>query len=325
MQEHFLKKLWSFPSQAIRQHVFMVNNRYLIWLIGTLLLFGGELKSQSNGSKSPLFTFAFLTDIHVQPERRAEAGFARAIQMVNELNPDFVITGGDLIYDALGKSYPRADSLYTIYDSLQRLFNMPVYNTIGNHEVFGLYEKSGVEVTHPEFGKKMFENRIGKRYYSFDRNNWHFMILDDIGFTDDRKYFAQVDSLQMEWIEHDLAKLAPNTNIIVSAHIPFETVFINHYFKNQGLSDSGIVVTNGPEVLQLFEGKNLKLVLQGHTHVLEDVFIDGIHFVTGGAVSAHWWRGPNFKTEEGFLLVKVYKDTFAYEYIDINWEVKSAE
>jgi predicted MPP superfamily phosphohydrolase len=252
-------------------------------------------------------------------------GFSKAIDMVNKLNPDFVITGGDLIYDALGKSYPRADSLYTIYDSLQQLFNMSVYNTMGNHEVFGLYEKSGVEVTHPEFGKKMFEDRIGKRYYSFDRDNWHIMVLDDIGFTDDRKYFAQVDSLQMEWIEHDLAKLAPNTNIIVSAHIPFETVFINHYFKNQGLSDSGIVVTNGPEVLQLYEGKNLKLVLQGHTHVLEDVFIDGIHFVTGGAVSAHWWRGPNFKTEEGFLLVKVYEDTFTYEYIDMNWEVKSAE
>ena len=48
------------------------------------------------------FTFAFLTDIHLQPELRATEGFKKAIAKVNELNPDFVITGGDLIMDALG-------------------------------------------------------------------------------------------------------------------------------------------------------------------------------------------------------------------------------
>ena len=62
---------------------------------------------------------------------------------------------------------------------------MPVYNTLGNHEVFGLYEKSGISPEHPEYGKQMYKNKLGdgKTYFSFDHIGWHFIILDGIGFT----------------------------------------------------------------------------------------------------------------------------------------------
>lgn len=269
----------------------------------------------------PQFKFAFLTDIHLQPERDAIKGFEKAINKVNELNPDFVITGGDLIMDALGQNYFRSDSLYDIYDSMQEMFKMPVYNTVGNHEVFGLYESSGIDPEHPEYGKKLYENRLGKRYYSFDKGNWHFMVLDVIGFTTDRRYIGEVDSAQMEWIKNDLAQTNSNKNIIVSVHIPFVTTFLQYYHDPLEANGPGLVVTNGPEVLDLFDGRNLKLVLQGHTHILEDIYIDNTHFVTGGAVSARWWSGPNHNVEEGFLLLKVWKDNFEWEYIDYGWEV----
>ena len=56
-----------------------------------------------------------MTDIHIQPEENAVAGFTQALDSVNKLNPDFILTGGDLIMDALGQSYGRADSLYNLY------------------------------------------------------------------------------------------------------------------------------------------------------------------------------------------------------------------
>lgn len=46
--------------------------------------------------EKPGFSFAFLTDIHVQPETRATEGFKAAITEVNKLKPEFVITGGSL-------------------------------------------------------------------------------------------------------------------------------------------------------------------------------------------------------------------------------------
>ena len=76
------------------------------------------------------FSFAFLTDIHIQPESNATEGFRAAVAELNTLNPDFVITGGDLIMDALGASYGRADSLYNIYLQEQEAFNMPVYKVV---------------------------------------------------------------------------------------------------------------------------------------------------------------------------------------------------
>ena len=80
------------------------------------------------------FTFTFLTDIHLQPELRAPEGFQMAIDSVNAIAPDFVITGGDLVMDALNTSHERADSLYNLYMEMTKGFNMPVYNTMGNHD-----------------------------------------------------------------------------------------------------------------------------------------------------------------------------------------------
>src|SRR5690606_4731555 len=97
------------------------------------VLFRVEIFSQSS-ENSNQFTFVFITDIHLQPERNAVEGFKKAIDEINNINPDFIITGGDLIYDALGVSYERADSLFNLYNETIKLINAPVYNTIGNHE-----------------------------------------------------------------------------------------------------------------------------------------------------------------------------------------------
>ena len=147
------------------------------------------------------FRFVFMTDIHVQPELKGDEGFKQAIIKVNQLNPDFVITGGDLVFDALGQSYERTTQLYDMYFDVCKNFNLPVYNTIGNHEVFGLYEKSGISPEHKEYGKQMYKNRTGyeKTYFSFDHKGWHFMLLDGIGFTEDRQYYGHIDQDQMAW------------------------------------------------------------------------------------------------------------------------------
>ena len=114
--------------------------------------------------KDSSFSIAFMTDIHLQRERHAQEGFLQAIKHVNQQDVDFVITGGDLIMDALGVGFGKADSLYLMYTGLLDSFSVPVYNTLGNHEVFGIYEKSGVEATHQDYGKKMFQRYFKHSY-----------------------------------------------------------------------------------------------------------------------------------------------------------------
>ena len=73
----------------------------------------------------------------------------------------------------------------------------------------------------------------------------------------------------------------------------------------------------------MFKGKNLKLVLQGHQHLYEEIKTLGVQFVTAGAVSANWWGGNYHGTEEGYLLVKIDGDKFTHEYVDYGWEVNT--
>lgn len=270
------------------------------------------------------FKFAFLTDIHLQPEKNAIKGFKLAIDTINKLQPNFVVTGGDLIMDALEQTYNRSDSLYDIYLEASELFEMPVYNTMGNHEVFGWFNGNAADTVHNEYGKAMFENRLDrKRYYSFSEGGWRFYVFDSTHKKDEHSYYGYIDSTQISWLKEDLSHIGKNIPIAIITHIPLVTVWTQlNYGAEQG-NQPGVVVTNAKDILELFKNHNLKLVLQGHLHFYEDITVNGTRFVTGGAVSAKWWDGPNDGLEEGFVMVYVKDGNTRLEYIDYGWEVKN--
>ena len=224
--------------------------------------------------------------------------------------------------DALAQTEGRADTLYNLYLEAIKEIDMPIYNTIGNHELFGIYEKSGIDPSHEFYGDKMFANRIGEKHYAFNHKGWRFYILDAIDETEERTYYGHIDQEQMDWLKQDLNSVDKNTPIAISVHIPFITVQTQLLQGPLAPNGPGSVITNGQEVLELFKDFNLKLVLQGHLHFLEDIYAQGIHFITGGAVSAAWWNGPRNGMEEGFLLVKVSDDELTWDYIDFGWEVE---
>jgi len=267
------------------------------------------------------FTFAFLTDIHLQPEKQAPDGLKLAIEHVNELEPDFVLTGGDQVFDAVDQGYERADLVYKLYLETIQLLAMPLYNTMGNHDIFGTGSNSGVDPGHPELGKTMFATRQAKsRYYSFDHEGWHFMVLDSVQPTEGGSYRGGIDTEQMAWITEELNALEAGTPIVVSTHIPFISVSFQLRDEPGEYRQRGLVMDNGWEVLSLFQGHNLRLVLQGHLHAYEDIYFRGIRFVTGGAVCSSWWDGLYNDLEEGFLIVRIKGDSIDCEYIDYGWE-----
>lgn len=296
--------------------------QFQTFLFSLLIVFQIQLFSQTKSADE--ITFVFMTDIHIQPERNAIEGFKKAIQKVNELKPDFVITGGDLIMDALAVNYERADSLYNLYKETIKLLKAPVYNTIGNHEIFGWYQKSGVSREHPEFGKKMYQNRIGKTYYSFTLKNIKVFILDSIEELPEKgRYYGFISQEQLNWLKDEVSKTDTSMTLIISTHIPLLTTFSQIRNGAIATNERGLVVENSKDVFEIFKKHNLRLVLQGHLHFFEDVNIQNkIRFITGGAVSSAWWTGPNEGLEEGFVLIKIKGDKIKAEYIDYGWDVK---
>ena len=296
--------------------------RIFLFLGISILLFSGCKQSANTNAEQDEngFSFAFLTDIHLQPERSAEAGFQWAINEVNKRKPDFVLTGGDLVMDVLNQSYGRSDSLYNLYIKLSGKFDMPVYNTVGNHEVYGWSRDEKDIEQHPEFGKKMFEKRLGERYYTFNHKGWQFIILDAIYRGEGGGYTGRIDEEQILWLVEELQKVDKETPIAISLHIPMISSISQIRQGSEGRA-AGTVISNSKEVLQLFFEHNLRLVLQGHHHFLEDIYVQNqVHFITGGAVSGKWWANePDSKPEEGFVLVHVDGEELDWEYVDFGW------
>lgn len=298
-----------------------IKNLLLITILFVVVFGCQPSKTGTNKPVGNHFSFVFATDIHITEERNATEGFLQAIDTINKLAPDFVLTGGDNIMDALGQTYGRSDTLYNLFAQTIENLNMPWYSTLGNHEVFGLYERSGVSPTHEEYGKKLYENRVAKRYYSFDHKNWHFVVLDGIGFTDDRHYYGYVDSVQIEWLKQDLENTGTETPVVVSTHIPLLSVGAQIMQGPTEPFGQGSVITNAHDIIKILEQHNVKLVLQGHLHFLEDIYYNGIHYITAGAVSSNWWNGPRYGMEEGFVKVDISGDDFTWKYVDFGWEV----
>ena len=275
----------------------------------------------SCGPKVPSFSFAFLTDIHLLQEKGAVEGLNMALDKVEEYEPEFVLTGGDQVFDAYDQQFEAADRLYDLYLKNIERIAVPIFNTLGNHDIFGVGRESGVDPSHSEYGKNMFAKRQAEnRYYSFDHKGWHFMVLDSVQLKGEGGYRGGIDADQMTWISEELENLERGTPIVISTHIPFISVSFQLREEPGEYRNSGLLVDNAFEVLGLFKGYNLRLVLQGHLHAYEDILFRGVRFITGGAVSASWWDGPLRGMEEGFLLVQIKGDAIDSQYIDYDWE-----
>jgi 3',5'-cyclic-AMP phosphodiesterase len=259
--------------------------------------------------------FVFFTDTHIEPELDAPHGCDMCFHKIAGLKPEFAIMGGDHVYDALSVSGRRAGLVFDLYKKTEQTLQMPIYHTIGNHDAFGVLTKSGVAPSDPGYGKKMYEERLGKTYYSFDRKGYHFIVLDSIQPTEDRLWEARVDEQQLSWLAEDLKTAGAQTPVIVVIHVPLVTAFATYAERlasNQKYNT--LTVANAPQVLAKFQGSNVIAVLQGHTHVTELVERQNTKFITSGAVCGNWWHGPRMGVSEGFMTVSLRDGKISTKY-----------
>jgi Icc protein len=192
---------------------------------------------------------------------------------------------------------------------------MPLYHAIGNHDVFGILAESGVSPSDPQYGKKMYEDRIGRRtYYSFDHKGYHFIVLDSIQPTMDRLWQSRIDDEQLHWLAGDIERTGAARPIVVVVHVPMVTGYATFAPKTSPEKYNTYTVDNTVDVLPLFAGHNVLAVLQGHLHVNEIVRFKGVDYITSGAVSGNWWHGPRMGFPEGFTVVSLKNGVLSTRY-----------
>ncbi|WP_230769196.1 metallophosphoesterase family protein [Sphingomonas sp. Leaf4] len=292
-----------------------MNRRHLLSgaLAAPLLL--PAARAADRGRAEPSFRFAFVTDCHIQPELQAADGCRQCFRAVARGRYDFVIQGGDHVYDALEVDRARANRLMDLYVETEQAIGSKVHHVLGNHDCFGVFPTSGIAPSAPDYGKQYYIERFGPTYYAFDHKGVHFVVLDSIGLTPDRSYEGRIDPAQLAWLARDLAAQPKGTRIIVATHIPIVTALSIYEPEEWTRTPHNWTnVVNAREVLRVLRPYHVIAVLQGHSHVAETVTLNGIPFITGGAVSGNWWQGSFLGTDEGYMDIAVDGDQVISRY-----------
>jgi len=284
-------------------------------------------------TRKRVLRFAHVTDIHVQPELKAGEGFSKCLQHVQSLPdpPTLIVFGGDEIMDSFEQGDTRTTLLWNLWHSIVKSeLSLPWKACIGNHDVWGwMKSKSHLTGNESLYGKKRAIKELGipDRYYSFDQAGWRFYILDSIHPDLVESYRGQFDDEQLAWLDNDLSKLDPKTPVVVVSHIPILSTlgFVEDKVESDGNYhvSGGLVHGDYVKVKEIFKKHpNVKLCLSGHVHLIDRAEYLGVTYLCNGAVSAGWWRGPNYgECDEGYAVIDLYDDgSFEHQYVRYGWK-----
>lgn len=243
---------------------------------GALVLTAGGLTSramtawgQPAAAASATLKVGLVTDMHYADKARSgtrnyrdtPAKLEEAAKKFAEEKIDFLVELGDLI-DAADSPEVELTYLKTINDKFSAISKDRHY-VLGNHCVDML--------TKEEFLKGVGQE---KSYYSFDRGDLHFVVLDAC-FTKDGKPYGRKNSVwsdcqiipeELDWLKADLAATTRPT--IIWAHQRLDVA-------NQHAASNAAAVRTAFE-----ESKKVRAVFMGHSHQNEYREINGIHYAT---------------------------------------------
>jgi hypothetical protein len=249
--------------------------------------FTAQFDLQNTERPATEHAFVVLADPQTEDEAEIEKLHAETVPDVQETVqslgdvPAFGVGNGDIMFDNL--------ELFPDYERAVQRMGIPFWQVVGNHDLdFDSPTDAG--------STRTFERHFGPRYYSFDRGDVHYVVLDDVfwpgsdGYgsgTDD--YIGHIDDAQLHWLQQDLGRLEEGRTVIVFAHIPA----LSTAFRRRG-SDSpspGGQIMNRQAVYDLLDPFDAHMIF-GHVHENEHRFVDGRHEHVVGAACGAWWSGP---------------------------------
>ncbi|GAA3928057.1 metallophosphoesterase [Chitinophaga oryziterrae] len=255
--------------------------------------------------RKPVLTIAHITDVHLRPEEGAPERFEKCLSAVKKHGVDFILNGGDSILDA---SYDdvkreRVTELWNIWDRcMETVKPYEVYSCLGNHDMWWKAPSKEDEM----YGKAYVVKRlnISKRYYSFTKKGWHFVILDSNNEN------ISLDEEQFKWLENDLQQLVPGTPVLLMSHYPI--LGVTPSLVGGGHSDH-------VKLKNLFykHKDKVRICLSGHNHLSDNAVYNDIRYCCNGAVSGYWWgkgdkdsAGPGYyyETPPGYAILRLYED-----------------
>lgn len=207
------------------------------------------------------------TDVHLTTMHDSKYRITKFIDSMKIAKPDFIIELGDFVTPE--KKYAP---LFDIWNS----FPGEKYHVIGNHEMDGGTSREAA----------VDYRKMAKSYYSFDKNGFHFIVLDgnDVKTPGTKGYRQYIGPEQVAWLKNDLAKT--RHPVVIFSHQG-----LAHYSS----ADESYGVENYEQLQEMLvnynslnPSKKVIACFNGHTHYDYAENIKGIWYITITSMSYHW-------------------------------------
>jgi 3',5'-cyclic-AMP phosphodiesterase len=283
--------------------------------------------SQPSTGPAGSFNFVHLTDQHITHRRHAPEGYGKCIAAINAIKPapDFVLMGGDMVFDGCYTAKDDYQNQIRLFKEITRELKYPWHPCLGNHDVLGWSAREKVAPSDPGYGKRMLMDALEWRepYYSFDHKGWHFAVLDSAYPAKRDGRIVQeprIGPKQLEWLGYDLGAAGDRPKIAVVHVAAFCNVGQINGDPKYLAMDGNMVVWDTKELRKVLERHNVKLLLQGHSHRVEDTFWNGTWYVTGAAASGAWWAGSWTGSDPGYTIVRCDGDRVTWSHESYPWQ-----
>ncbi len=244
---------------------------------------GGALAARNALSEPVPSTvqFGMIADIHHSLMPGAQARLESFLEEANRRSPHFLIQLGDFCHGFSPTPKPDQKEFLQTWHQVRT----PKYNVLGNHEMDHCAKAPIMELLE-----------MPRNYYSFDRNGFHFVVLDCMHVKENGKiidyvegnYFHRtadqinwVDQEQLDWLAADL-RATPHPTVV------FTHPCINRFWAKgaeetranvQQAFDKANAESGGTKVIACFSG---------HHHADHHSEHAGVHYFLVNSASYYW-------------------------------------
>jgi predicted MPP superfamily phosphohydrolase len=237
--------------------------------------------------------FRFIVAADPQLFRGKTEDLDRAIQSINDFEPDFIVMCGDLIETP---SNPEQISAYK--DSVSKLSSdITLYNIAGNHDLGRPAKIKNIQT---------YQEHFGKLWYHFDRSDSRFILLSSDILQNEN---IPMNQLQREWLAGLLeqSQSASKKQMFVFMHHP---LYLNTPDEPDAYSNMPVQIRR--ELLGLFVKYNVQAVFSGHYHNNKVNSYQGVNLITTNSITV-----PMGEVAAGFRVVEVSQDGYEQKYYTI--------
>jgi 3',5'-cyclic AMP phosphodiesterase CpdA len=275
-------------------------NRYYFTLAVLVLLVGFTACNKtpsvsSDGSRTfqeDQFRFVVAADPHLF--RGPKVDFDKAIELINRLDPEFVVVCGDLI-----ETPADQDQIDAYKDSVSKLTpDIALYNVAGNHDLGRPAKIENIRV---------YEQHFGELWYFFEHGNRLFIVLSSDIL---QNHNLAMNKQQIQWLVELLeqSQSGSKKQIFIFMHHP---LYLNSPDEPDAYSNMPFQIRR--ELLDLFVKHNVQAVFSGHYHNNNVNCFKGVDLITTNSITVPMGNAP----AAGFRLVEVSQDRYDQQYFTL--------